>query len=179
VTPEHARAKPGSAAPAHPRQALRSLLAGGLVLTLLAGLSACGAVSNPFKAAVTSLAGNVQASADLNPSVSQRPSPLRVRVYELKSATAFNQADFMALYQGDQAALGADLVSREELMLQPGETRALNKNLAADTRFLGVVAVYRDLERATWRTTVAIKPGAKNSFDIRAERLAVTVKPRP
>lgn len=179
MTPEHARAQPGPRAPAPWRLARRSLTAAGLVLVAAAGLTACSSVPNPFKAAVTSLAGNVQAAADLNPSVSQRPSPLRVRVYELKSATAFNQADFMALYQGDQAALGADLVSREELMLQPGEVRALNKNLSPDTRFLGVVAVYRDLERATWRTTVPIKPGAKNSLDIRAERLAVTVKPRP
>ena len=75
--------------------------------------------------------------------------------------------------------VGADLVSREELMLQPGESRPLNKALAPETRFLGVVAVYRDLERATWRTTVAIKPCTQHKFDIRAERLAVTIKPRP
>ena len=61
----------------------------------------------------------------------------------------------------------------------PGESRPLNKALAPDTRFLGIVAVYRDLERATWRTTVAIKPGTQHKLDIRAERLAVTVKPRP
>jgi len=178
VTPEHARAQPGLPAPATRRLALAGLVAGGFAM---AGLTACSTLSNisPFKAAVTSLAGNIQAAADLNPSVSQRPSPLRVRVYELKSATAFNQADFMSLYQGDQAALGADLVSREELMLQPGETRPLNKTLAPETRFVGIVAVYRDLERATWRTTVAIKPGTQHKLDIRAERLAVTIKPRP
>ena len=178
MTPEHARAQPGVPAPATRRPAWHRLLAAGFVMAALTACSSLSSIS-PFKPSTASLAANIQAAADLNPSVSQRPSPLRVRVYELKSATAFNQADFMSLYQGDQAALGADLVSREELMLQPGESRPLNKALAPDTRFLGIVAVYRDLERATWRTTVAIKPGTQHKFDIRAERLAVTIKPRP
>lgn len=178
MTPEHARAQTRAPAPATRRLALTRRVVSVL---LVGGLAACSTLSNisPFKPSAASLAATIQAAADLNPSVSQRPSPLRVRVYELKSATAFNQADFMSLYQGDQAALGADLVSREELMLQPGESRPLNKALAPDTRFLGIVAVYRDLERATWRTTVAIKPGTQHKLDIRAERLAVTVKSRP
>lgn len=178
MTPEHARAQTRASALATRRLVLTRRVMGVL---LMGGLAACSSLSSmsPFKPSVASLAANIQAAADLNPSVSQRPSPLRVRVYELKSATAFNQADFMSLYQGDQAALGADLVSREELMLQPGENRPLNKTLAPETRFLGVVAVYRDLERATWRTTVAIKPGTQHKLDIRAERLAVTIKPRP
>ena len=79
---------------------------GGLVL-LGAGCSSAPKLA--------SLAGSIQASADLNPSVSQRPSPLLLRVYELKTAAGFNQADFMALYQSDTATLGADMVSREEL----------------------------------------------------------------
>ena len=62
---------------------------GGLVL-LGAGCSSAPKLA--------SLAGSIQASADLNPSVSQRPSPLLLRVYELKTAAGFNQADFMALY---------------------------------------------------------------------------------
>lgn len=178
MTPEHARAQPGLPASATRRLALSRLLTGGLVMT---GLPACSTLSNisPFKPSVASLAGSLQAAADLNPSSSQRPSPVLLRMYELKSATAFNQADFMSLYRGDQAALGADLVAREELTLNPGETRPLNKTLAPETRFVGVVALYRDLEHATWRTSVAIKPGTQHKLDIRAERLAVTIKPRP
>lgn len=173
MTPEHARAQPRVLAPATRRLALSWMALGGL--------TACSALSNisPFKPSVASLAGSLQGAADLNPSSSQRPSPVLLRMYELKSATAFNQADFMSLYRGDQAALGADLVAREELTLNPGETRPLNKTLAPETRFVGIVALYRDLEHATWRTTVAIKPGTQHKLDIRAERLAVTIKPRP
>ena len=71
----------------------------------------------------TTVNGSIEAAAGLNPSVTQRPSPLMIRIYELKSAAAFNQADFMSLYQSDQVTLGADLLAKEEMMLQPGESR--------------------------------------------------------
>lgn len=143
---------------------------GGLVL-LGAGCS-----SAPKMA---SLAGSIQASSDLNPSVSQRPSPLLLRVYELKTAAGFNQADFMALYQSDTATLGADMVSREEFTLQPGETRPYNKQLGAETRFLAVFAGFRDLERARWRVAVPIQAGRAQKVLIRAEALSVAALVSP
>lgn len=122
----------------------------------------------------TRVEASILAAADLNPSVNARPSPVLMRVYELRSQTAFNQADFMTLYQSDQASLAADLVAREEMMLQPGEKRSLNKQLAAETRFIGVVAAYRDLERAIWRAVVPVTPGQQQNLTIRADRLAVS-----
>jgi len=127
----------------------------------------------------TTIDGRITAAADLNPSVSGRPSPLVLRVYELRSATAFNQSDFMALYQGDQAALAADLVAREEITLQPGESRPLKKPLGADTRFIGVVGLYRDLEHARWRAVAGVVPGKAQALQIRADALAVTISGKP
>lgn len=125
------------------------------------------------------VSGTLQAVAALNPSVNQRPSPLRIVLYELKSAAAFNKADFMALYQADQATLGGEFVAREELTLQPGETRTYARTLAPETRFLGVLAVYRDLERATWRTSVVVQPGKEHTLTLRADRLAVSATLQP
>lgn len=132
-----------------------------------------------FKDTPTSVGGNIVAAAGLNPSVSQRPSPLLLRVYELRSPTSFNQAEFMALYQADQATLGPDLVARDEFTLQPGETRPLKKQLGPDTRFLGVVAVYRDLEHARWRAVVPVQPNKAQKIAIRAEALAVSASVQP
>ena len=154
------------------------------------GLGAAGVVAAVLvvagcKATVplpTPVTGNIQGASELNPSVSQRPSPLLLRVYELKSPTAFNQADFMALYQSDQATLGADLIAREEFMLAPGEIRPYRKTLAPETRFIGVVAAYRNLEQATWRTIVpVIKPGQAQAqkLTIRADALAVSASLQP
>jgi type VI secretion system protein VasD len=148
---------------------------------LLAGAALTGCKSTPPPPPMpTPVTGSIQGASELNPSVSQRPSPLLLRVYELKSPTAFNQADFMALYQADQATLGADLVAREEFMLAPGEIRPYRKSLAPETRFIGVVAAYRNLEQATWRTIVpVIKPGLAQKLVIRADALAVSASMQP
>ena len=124
---------------------------------------------------VTRVNGSISAAPGVNLSVSQRPSPLRLRLYELKSATAFNQADFMALYQSDQATLGPDMLAREEFVLQPEEARPYNKVLSPETRYLGVVALYRDLERATWRAVAPVQPGKAQTLQVRAESQAVSM----
>jgi len=127
----------------------------------------------------TTVNGSIEAATGLNPSVTQRPSPLMIRIYELKSAAAFNQADFMSLYQSDQVTLGADLLAKEEMMLQPGESRQYTKKLSAETRFVGVFGAYRNLEQATWRSIAAVQPGQSQKIAIRAEPLAVSATVSP
>ncbi|HRD95024.1 MAG TPA: type VI secretion system lipoprotein TssJ [Rubrivivax sp.] len=153
------------------RRHLLGIGVAGAVVLLGAGCSSAPKVA--------SVAGSIQAAADLNPSVSQRPSPLLLRVYELKTAAGFNQADFMALYQSDAATLGADMVSREEFTLQPGETRPYNKQLGPETRFLAVFAGFRNLEKARWRVAVPVEAGRAQKVLIRAEALSVAALVSP
>lgn len=143
---------------------LRLLVTVGVALAV----AACAGAPKPAQ-----VAGTIEASAQINPSATKRPSPLLLRVYELKSDAAFNSADFMALYQRDKAELGADLLAKEEFMLAPGESKTFAKALAPDTRFLGVVAAYRDVEHARWRSIVAVRPAQMNQVVIRANELAV------
>lgn len=142
------------------------------VASLLTVALAAGCASGPPKP--TEISGTAQAAANVNPSVSQRPSPLLVRLYELKSATAFSNADFVSLYQGDQAVLGNEMVARDEFVLKPGDTRPINKVVGPETHFLGVFAAYRDLDRAKWRSLLAVQPGQKQRILIRADELTIT-----
>jgi len=146
--------------------ALRCAAAAAAAVAL--ALAGCASAPKP-----TQLAATIQASEAVNPSSSQRPSPLLVRVYELKTAAAFNAADFMSLYQRDKAELGADLVAKEEFMLAPGESKKFARTLAPDTRFLGVVAAFRDVEHARWRSIVAVQPGQMHNVVIHADKLSV------
>ena len=154
------------------RRQRRALLTGFVALPF--GIVACGSGPKP-----TRLNGSIVAAADLNPSVSDRPSPLVLRLFELRAATAFNQADFLALYQADQATLGAELVQRDELVLQPGETRPYQRQLNPDTRFFGVLGAYRNLERAVWRSVAPVQPGRAQNLLLRADRLALTLSIQP
>ena len=69
------------------------------------------------------LRGAITVEPNVNPDRAGRPSPIVVRVYELKSVAAFNGADFFALFENEQATLSSELIGREEFQLQPAETR--------------------------------------------------------
>lgn len=144
--------------------AFKLAAAAGVALALVA----CAGAPKPAQ-----VAGTIQASQQVNPSASKRPSPLLLRVYELKTAAVFNSADFMSLYQRDKTELGADMLGKEEFVLAPGESKTFSKTLALDTRFLGVVAAYRDVEHAKWRSIVPVQPGQQHNLVIRANELSV------
>lgn len=151
------------------------LLASGL----LAGVSLSGSLSGCSMIGLggpATLKASVAAGAQVNPDSRKRPSPVVVRVFELKSATLFEQADFISLFEKEQAVLGAELVSREEFVLRPGETRPLNKPLSPDTKFIGVMAAFRELERARWRVIVPVAAGKKNVMDISLDDITLQAK---
>ena len=128
------------------------------------------------------LNATVVASAQVNPDARKRPSPVVVRVFELKTSTLFEQADFVSLFEKEQAVLGAELVSREEFVLRPGETKPLIKPLAPDTKFIGVMVAFRELERARWRAVVPVAAGKKNVMSIDLDDINVLAKrtsPKP
>ena len=116
---------------------------------------------------------NVTASAGVNPNANNRPSPVVVRLYELKASAQFESADFLSLYDKDQSVLGADIVSRDEFVLAPGDKKAITKPLVADTKFIGVVAAFRDLERARWRAVAAVQPNKNNVIAITVDGISV------
>jgi type VI secretion system protein VasD len=116
------------------------------------------------------------ASAQVNPDARRRPSPVVVRVFELKATTLFEQADFVSLFEKDQAVLAAELVSREEFVLRPGESKPINKPLAPDTKFIGIMAAFRELERARWRAVVPVVAGKKNVLEINLDGIAIAAK---
>ena len=79
----------------------------------------------------------VNGAADLNPNAGGRPSPTVVRVYYLVSDTTFKDADFFQLFEQEAATLGADLVASDELMISPGASLAVSRELRDDVRFFG------------------------------------------
>lgn len=121
------------------------------------------------------LRGAIIADPATNPDRVGRPSPVVVRVYELKSLGAFNRADFFSLFEKDQETLGSELVAREEYELRPAETRKYERQLQPDTKFIGVVAAFRDLENSRWRQAAPVPPQRSLTLTIGIGSGAVTV----
>jgi type VI secretion system protein VasD len=122
--------------------------------------------------APTSTPMTLLVAADVNPNASGRPSPIVVRVYQLRTDGRFGAAEFEPLYADDRAALGEELISRDEFVLEPAEKRVVNVDVAAATRYVGVVAAYRDIRNAQWR---GLLEAPRKGFTVAVERTRVQV----
>lgn len=100
----------------------------------------------------------VTADELINPNAESQPSPVVLRIYELKSLTAFEPATLFQLLDNDTAVLGSDMVAKREIEIKPGERQGFDRNTPADTHYIGVVAGFRDIDSATWRAHLEIAP---------------------
>lgn len=93
------------------------------------------------------------AGSNLNAANDKRATAAVVKVYHLRSSQRFEQAPFNAFLDqaGEQAALGADLLSVNEVVLTPGARQELSEQLSEGTAVLGVVALFRAPAENRWR----------------------------
>jgi type VI secretion system protein VasD len=145
-------------------------------LALLAGIASC---SPPPPPPPTIVNLTVSASPGVNPTASGQAAPIVIRVYQLASPTAFEQAEFFQLFNQDQAFLKTDLIKRDDFLLAPGQTKTATLTPTDQVKALGVLAAYRDFQHATWRATVPIPPHQTTNVTVTAGPDAVVVKVEP
>jgi type VI secretion system protein VasD len=93
-----------------------------LAMTLLVLLSACAGAPP----AAEKLAMQISTSADVNPDMQGRPSPIILHILELSSTEQFNRLDYINLKNPSGAALVAELLGNNLLVLQPGDRRSFS-----------------------------------------------------
>lgn len=130
-------------------------------LVLMAGCASLSPYSH-----VTKLNLKLTASDRLNPDLNGRPSPIVVRLFELKHPVSFENADFFSLYERAREALAPDMVASEEMELRPGETVELKLSVEEGSRYVGVLAAYRDLSDTRWRHTLQVTPLGTTDVDL-------------
>jgi type VI secretion system protein VasD len=174
-----------SAAPAHgsgPSVTRRTRIAWALAIALAPG--ACAKAPPPAVPPAMTIAAagdakvkapmTIAAAADANPDSSGRPSPIVVRVYQLKTDAAFTAAEFFALFDEEQKVLGPELISRDEFVLAPSERRTLDVAISNETRYVGAIAAFRDIRNAQWRVLV---PAPRQGLTVAIERDRIVVSP--
>ena len=160
------------------RPAVNKLISRSIIIFFAVAMTAV--VSGCFKkdkpAPATIINAQVLASDVINPDVEGRPSPIVVRLYELKSLGTFNTIDFFPLYNQEAATLGGDLVYREEFSLIPGGKKLFTRTPAEDTQYLAVIAAFRDIDQATWKAAVPIPAERITNLIIQLDRLSVSIR---
>jgi type VI secretion system protein VasD len=151
----------------------------GAVLTLLVLALALGSCAKPPPPPPkpTILQINLAVAPNVNPDARGRPSPIVARMFELKSLAIFQSTDFFSLFDRDKESLGNDLVAKEEFVLQPGESRMFKRELQPDTRFVAVVAAYRDIERSRWRASMPVPLNETTRVTISVQERDISITP--
>jgi type VI secretion system protein VasD len=93
------------------------------------------------------------AADNLNAGTGRKGVALVVRVYQLRDPQRFEQQPFDRFLDParEREALGNDLIEVSEVVLMPGERHELPVLLAADSRYLGVVGLFRHPGASQWR----------------------------
>ena len=114
-------------------------------------------------------------SEQVNPDIDGRPSPIVIRIYELKSLGKFEEADFYKLFENYDSQLGPELVASEQYNLKPGDVSVIKRTLSADTRYIGVSAAFRDINQAIWKDTLELNDEKTSDLLIFIEKLNISV----
>lgn len=149
----------------------------GCVLAVSLLLGACASDPEPLPPPPpTRLEATIEASTYINLDNRNRPSPVVTRLYELESETNFINADFFDLYDDQDATLLSMIIRRDEFAVMPLDKLTVERQLQPSTRFIGVIAAYRDIDRAMWRGVIPIAPNQTNRFAVHLRPDGVVIR---
>ena len=100
----------------------------------------------------------VQTSAalEVNLTPDGQGAPIATRVYQLGSKSVFDGAEFFSLLKTDTAALGPDLIKKDEFLLIPGGSKSITLTPTDAVHAVGVFAAFRDFQNVKWRASADI-----------------------
>lgn len=149
------------------------------VVFAVAMLTACAGGGAPKD---IELKGELIAAGNVNPNRNGRASPVKVVVFHLRNSEAFLAGDFFSLYDRKSAVLADDQISRVDIQITPGQQRALGSEFDPETRFIGVLAAFQQIDQANWRALLPLpetklreklNPFAEKKLRILVEDLSV------
>ena len=101
----------------------------------------------------------ITASDFINPDDSGRSNPVVLRLYQLKIARSFEQANFLDLYQAPETQLQGTLLEQEFLpVIMPGQRYLVTLKLEPEARFIAAVAGFMQFDQAVNKALLEINP---------------------
>lgn len=101
----------------------------------------------------------LHAGANLNQGSHKQPLAQVIKVYHLRAIERFEQTPFDNFLNSaeEEKALGSDLLDSRELLLVPGQHFETLESVSAETRYIGIVAFFRQPAARRWRLTYSTK----------------------
>jgi type VI secretion system protein VasD len=130
------------------------------ITAIVFSLASCTAVNTKvgsFLDLDTDLKLSFAVDKNVNPDDSKVSSPVIVRMYELKSTKAFENANFIDLYERDSEVLGKTMITQQSLKpIQPNENRTARFVLSKGTKYIGLYAEFLQYENAKYKVIIPV-----------------------
>jgi type VI secretion system protein VasD len=103
-------------------------------------------------------------------------APVLVRIYQLKEAKTFENALYQQLLKEGDTLLKDDLLASRDVILKPGGSVSLDMPMETNTRFVGVVGLFRqpEEEKNTWKLILgreALDPDKPRVIEVGSNQL--------
>lgn len=155
-----------------------------LIASLLSGCSLLqkfGILSEPASVPLSSQVYEIHlkltASADSNPDVKSRPSPIQVRVFIADPQSAIATKSFEEIF--DYAGTTMEPRPLATITLRPGQTKDLVLPANKTQTQLVIAAAYRDPYQALWIAQAVVAPEDIVSASATIGSTIVTINPTP
>ena len=123
-----------------------------------------------FEATIPEISLSIVADSNVNSRVSFKSrkenevpgTPISIKVIELKDDSLLLSADQESLNQDLKSALGQTYLNHSDFVLTPGQFKFIDfEKVNEKTRFIGVIADYRDVNRSSWKKIIKLHPSNK------------------
>ncbi|MEE9686090.1 type VI secretion system lipoprotein TssJ [Lelliottia amnigena] len=123
---------------------------------------------------------HLEAALDVNPNLYGRPSPVLLTLYQLSEAKTFLKADLASLSCADaKPPADAAWLACETFQLSPGELRLYRFLPEPELRQVGVVAEFRDIDNAEWRSVEVFQEQNLEQLKVMLARDTVSIRAIP
>jgi len=107
----------------------------------------------------------VKASSDVNPDQLGRASPINIKLYVLSERTTYDNLGFEGAFDQAKTLLSGELVTAKEYIFQPNEKKHYRIKIGEKTKFIALVAAYRNVDHAKWKLAFPVEAG-KNQYQV-------------
>ncbi|MEJ2372574.1 MAG: type VI secretion system lipoprotein TssJ [Sulfurimonas sp.] len=115
----------------------------------------------------------ITSAKEINVDEDNVSSPLMLVFYELSSADKFAKLSYWDVIDNGGEKLKDDIVSQTKHPILPNEEQTYKIVFSDKTKYLGIVAKFRDIAESNWRYIINLEKDTSNDAELKIEKYSI------
>lgn len=135
-----------------------------LLLFLSITLTSCASLKESTKSENENIDVLILSTSTINPDIFNRPSPVRLDLLQLQEVESFVHSGYLDLIEEENISTEkTKSSSRSQYIIHPDNLKYINYEISKDTKYLGVIAGYRNIDDVKWQLALLKQPISWNA----------------